>query len=231
MTDPQTQPDSHLDGTALALLDAGIALAEERGLRPAISKFTLSDIAKRAGVSAGSLYQRWPNTEDFLKSIAIYRIDKEDDQISRIGYLLPLVEQGLRGPSLIRAWSAAELEVLCVNNKWHAKLALWPLVEDPEVKEAVRHHYRRFEDLDTSPFRLTVAWQGGRLREGLKIEDLIVLRTAMREGLAFRKAFDPEAVRDDIRTDDLEESDTSWTLLGLAFEALNASFIEAIEDE
>ncbi|MFV1990424.1 MAG: TetR/AcrR family transcriptional regulator [Acidimicrobiales bacterium] len=221
----------HVDATTENLLAAGVDLILERGLRPALPRFALRDVAERAGVSPGSLYQRWPNTEAFLKALAIHLMEEQISSNRPDKYLLPLLEQGLRGNELVRAWARLDLKAITGSPKWHAKLALWPLLNDPEVAEAVRGHYRRADAADVGPFRLMIAWQGGRLRENLSEENITLLRTAMREGLAVRSIIDPDIVRDDIRTDDLTETDSDWSLLALSLAAISASFIEKATDD
>jgi len=219
-----------VDETTENLLAAGVALIEERGLRPALPRFALRDVAERAGVSPGSLYQRWPNTEEFLKALAIHLMDEQISSNRPDKYLLPLLEQGLRGNELVRAWARHDLEAITNSPKWHAKIALWPLLDDPEVAEAVRGHYRRADAADIGPFRLMTAWQQGTLRKNLSEENITMLRTAIREGLAMRSLIDPAVVRDDIRTDELSETDSDWSLLALSLAAISASFIEKADD-
>ncbi len=217
---------NEVDQTTENLLAAGAELIEERGLRPALPRFALRDVAERAGVSPGSLYQRWPNTEDFLKALAIHLMGSDLTGNRPEEYLVPLLEQGLRGNELLRAWSRHDQNLIKNSRRWNAKLALWPLLEDPEVAEAMRDHYERADAADNGPFRLVVAAQGGQLRAGMSERDVTLLRTAMREGIAMRSAMDPEMVRDNIRTDELTEDDSDWSLTSLSLAAINALFFE-----
>ncbi|MFV1991152.1 MAG: hypothetical protein ACC652_10470, partial [Acidimicrobiales bacterium] len=109
--------------------------------------------------------------------------------------------------------------------------SLVPLLDDPEVVEGVRDHYRRADAADIGPFRPMIAWQGGKLRKDLSEENITMLRTAIREGIAIRSLIDPEVVRDDIRSEELTEADSDWSLLSLCLAAISASFIEQATDD
>ncbi|WP_433623285.1 TetR/AcrR family transcriptional regulator [Nocardia sp. CA-120079] len=67
MTSPASAPDDALSATDLAILDAARACVEEFGVR----RTTLTEVARRAGVSRPTVYRRWPDTGSLVAELLV----------------------------------------------------------------------------------------------------------------------------------------------------------------
>ncbi|MGY4100018.1 TetR/AcrR family transcriptional regulator [Nocardia sp. R16R-3T] len=67
MTSTASAPDDALSATDLAILDAARACVEEFGVR----RTTLTEVARRAGVSRPTVYRRWPDTGSLVAELLV----------------------------------------------------------------------------------------------------------------------------------------------------------------
>ncbi len=67
MTSAASAPDDVLSATDLAILDAARACVEEFGVR----RTTLTEVARRAGVSRPTVYRRWPDTGSLVAELLV----------------------------------------------------------------------------------------------------------------------------------------------------------------
>ncbi|WP_433756609.1 TetR/AcrR family transcriptional regulator [Nocardia sp. CA-135398] len=67
MTSAASVPDDTLTATDLAILDAARACVEEFGVR----RTTLTEVARRAGVSRPTVYRRWPDTGSLVAELLV----------------------------------------------------------------------------------------------------------------------------------------------------------------
>ncbi|WP_433194195.1 TetR/AcrR family transcriptional regulator [Nocardia sp. CA-107356] len=63
----ESAPDDALAATDLAILDAARACVEEFGVR----RTTLTEVARRAGVSRPTVYRRWPDTGSLVAELLV----------------------------------------------------------------------------------------------------------------------------------------------------------------
>ncbi|MEV5834304.1 helix-turn-helix domain-containing protein [Nocardia sp. NPDC052112] len=67
MTSAASAPDDALSATDLAILDAARACVQEFGVR----RTTLTEVARRAGVSRPTVYRRWPDTGSLVAELLV----------------------------------------------------------------------------------------------------------------------------------------------------------------
>ncbi|MBF6164719.1 TetR/AcrR family transcriptional regulator [Streptomyces gardneri] len=67
MTAPDTSAENPLSATDLAILDAARACVQEFGVR----RTTLTEVARRAGVSRPTVYRRWPDTGALVAELLV----------------------------------------------------------------------------------------------------------------------------------------------------------------
>ncbi len=67
-----TAPDTELPAIDLAILAAGRACVEEFGVR----RTTLSEVARRAGVSRPTVYRRWPDTRALIAELLVRELQR-----------------------------------------------------------------------------------------------------------------------------------------------------------
>src|SRR5689334_22016057 len=109
--EPVTSPeDAYLDAARDAILAVGW------------SRTTLTDIARRAGVSRMTLYRRWPDTQTLLADLmtrewghvvgATAAGDNDTDALDRIAHGIVSTVQALRANELLRRIVDVDPEVL-----------------------------------------------------------------------------------------------------------------------
>ncbi|MEV5648467.1 TetR/AcrR family transcriptional regulator [Nocardia sp. NPDC052254] len=67
-----TAPDTELPAIDLAILAAGRDCVEEFGVR----RTTLSEVARRAGVSRPTVYRRWPDTRALIAELLVRELQR-----------------------------------------------------------------------------------------------------------------------------------------------------------
>ncbi|MFC4127516.1 TetR/AcrR family transcriptional regulator [Nocardia rhizosphaerae] len=67
MIELATQPDEQLSSTDVAILDATRACVVDFGVR----RTTLTEVARRAGVSRPTVYRRWPDTGSLIAELLV----------------------------------------------------------------------------------------------------------------------------------------------------------------
>jgi AcrR family transcriptional regulator len=109
--EPRRQDDAYLDAARAAILAVGW------------SRTTLTDIARRAGVSRMTLYRRWPDTQTMLADLmtrewagvvdsAAAQAAHVEDTRSRIAAVVVATVQALRADDLVRRIVDVDPEVL-----------------------------------------------------------------------------------------------------------------------
>ncbi|WP_280267901.1 TetR/AcrR family transcriptional regulator [Nocardia wallacei] len=96
-----TNDADELSGVDLAILDAGRACVEEFGVR----RTTLTEVARRAGVSRPTVYRRWPDTRSLIAQLLVREMR------GIVGQTIPtggsararLVEGVVAGAAMLRA--------------------------------------------------------------------------------------------------------------------------------
>ncbi|MFI7665912.1 TetR/AcrR family transcriptional regulator [Nocardia sp. NPDC049526] len=101
MTSAASAPDDPLSATDLAILDAARACVEEFGVR----RTTLTEVARRAGVSRPTVYRRWPDTGSLVAELLVreLRAIVADTMPAAGGARIRLVEGVVAGAATIRS--------------------------------------------------------------------------------------------------------------------------------
>jgi AcrR family transcriptional regulator len=158
------------------LLDAAIAVFGERGLDA-----PLEHIARRAGVSIGTLYAHFPAREAFFDAIFPARLAALD-QIATRALADPDPWHGFAG------FTEALFEMLAADRGLADAFARrFPV--SPEVAEACRRGFAHAEQI------IARAHDSGQLRPDFQVADLISLTWAISQVIRESAATAPEAWR------------------------------------
>jgi len=128
------------------ILDAALAVFAERGLAAA----RLEDIAKRAGVSKGTIYLYFANKEDLLRALAV---DCADD-LAKLADRIGPITADVHGFEELRAFLA---EFVATYRRYGPVIRAW--MED-QVADA------EIDRLGVKAFTAIAARLGERMREG-----------------------------------------------------------------
>jgi len=113
----------HARTTVTASDDGYLDAARDAILAVGWSRTTLTDIARRAGVSRMTLYRRWPDTQTMLADLmtrewgrvvseAVGPLGPDADPLSRITDAVVATVRGLRGDALLRRITDVDPDLL-----------------------------------------------------------------------------------------------------------------------
>lgn len=144
---PRRRGDS--DETAKRVVEAAAAEFVERGYDKAV----ISDIARRAGVTSGAVYPRWPHKSDLMAAAVDHLFEQllPDQRIKELGL------SELRPPEIIAAWGAALLTSDSVRD------VLVQVFGSARNNEAIQERLQSFLDQQADQFNGIVDWakEGG----------------------------------------------------------------------
>lgn len=144
---PSRRGDS--DETAKRVVEAAAAEFVEHGYDKAV----ISDIARRAGVTPGAVYPRWPHKSDLMAAAVdhIFEHLLPDQRIREMGL------SELRPPEIITAWGTRLLTADSVRD------VLVQVFGSARNNEVIRERLREFVDEEADQFNQIVDWakEGG----------------------------------------------------------------------
>lgn len=206
------------------LLEAGHRLL---GDGVPLTQLKLGELTEAAGVSNGAFYHFWPDGMlAYRRDLARYSLAPEQSP-----YLATMMEAvGAAGPEtvtlevLCREYGAFDSSEMDRDSAFNAQVSMWPLRRTVDgVVEALQDSYSRHTDDVYAPaYQQLIDRYGFRLRPPFDARRLAVSITALVEGMAFRRAVDPEAVA--LPAEYVEEG---WEIVGMLIYALLGSLLVA----
>lgn len=199
------------------LLDAGRELVHEQPAGWPLGHIRLTEVAQRAGVTAGALYHYWDTQED-------YRDDLLDDLLSpdrfpppaTVSELLSAIEEE-RAPieELVRLGADAEFRALEESPDLRVLMAMWA-ANDPAVNRRIAVQYGASGDRWAGLYEATCRYYGLEIRPPFTVEMVATILAALTDGLVVRASVDPDAVPRTL-PQVVESGETlPWGLLGCA---------------
>ena len=144
---PRRRGDS--DETARRVIEAAAIEFVERGYDGAV----ISDIARRAGVTPGAVYPRWPHKSDLMAAAVDHLLEQllPEQRIKEMGL------SELRPPEIMAAWGAALLTSDSVRD------VLVQVFGSARSNEAIQKRLQRYLDEQADQFGHIVEWakEGG----------------------------------------------------------------------
>ncbi|CAL8977535.1 MAG: hypothetical protein LCH87_08140 [Actinobacteria bacterium] len=182
------------EGTRDQLLRAGFDMLSSG---TALSSIKLLDLTKAAAVSNGSFYHAWPEgLGAYQRDLAIHAVD-----LAQVEYLKFIEESVIVADpgeialrDLVMTQCKQDAEGIDHDPSFIAQVSLWgEHKQHPGVLEALRNQYNRFaEKLYLPMYGRALEVYGLELREPFNMGTLATMMTALAEGLALRRAVDPE---------------------------------------
>jgi AcrR family transcriptional regulator len=154
------------------------------------------EVSHRLNVSVGKFYRRWTTRRAYVDALAAYILDHErhDEYLTRV--LGEFDERvGRREPieSLIPDLAKIDLEGTARSPAFAVQMHLWSVSRRfPRIQMLLRAMYRSIDDQWSRRYSMVVSLLGWRLRDSLTVAEGTLLLTALGEGMAIRRAVDPE---------------------------------------
>lgn len=222
-----------MGGTRAALLEAGVALLHERGVRSGVAHVSAADVTRRAGYATSTLYRYWATQDEFHRDLAAAALEFRDrhalaDTIRTVRELItaraPLAEV-LRVGGNDNVDRDRESEVV-----WYTSLALRASAgTDPEVRRAADARVTEGLGLHRDLYGALLELYGREMRPPYTLDHLTVTIGALADGFAMQAmstAAHPRLERDDC--DDAVGRD--WTLLSCVLEMVTEKMTRPLRD-
>ncbi|MGI9323847.1 MAG: TetR/AcrR family transcriptional regulator [Pseudomonadales bacterium] len=218
--------DLSAQATRQLLLDTGVEMVFKRPVTLATSSIRITEVVKRAGVTAGAAYHHWPNQ-------AAYRSDLLDEllKVERLGDIATLGEQ-LTDPSLGKATAGVVLRTLTrailISNLGNPSLrvlmGLW-VEDDPQTEAFIRDAFSASDEQWIAISQQFFASYGLEVVPPMTVELLVGLTSSFVFGFRIRFGLDAERFEQELNFDADHEAVAELKAFDLALLAWFATFV------
>jgi len=189
------------DGTATTptrsrILDAGFRMWVDEPPEVLFAGFTVSRVAKAAGVTRATFYSYWPSTDaylqDMLEHLRDHRPDGYDQAVASAAGKV-----GTAGADVVAQLLAAcdrEFAIIRADPALRVRLAFLSQMDDPRVAEQLRARYRSYEEIKVAGYSRVIEGWGREPRPPLDHEIMQSVFQMLGDGMAARNLIDPEAM-------------------------------------
>jgi AcrR family transcriptional regulator len=193
------------DGTATTptrrrILDAGFRMWVDEPPEVLFSGFTVSRVAKVAGVTRATFYSYWPSTDDYLQDLLGHLASHIPDGYGqRVSTAAGMV--GTAGADVVTQLLAActrEFDGLRADPALRVRLAFLSQADDPRVAEQLRNHYREIEMLKDTRYSMVMEGWGREPRPPLDAATMQAVFEMLGDALAARNLIDPEGMPEEV---------------------------------
>lgn len=225
-------PMSSPEATRNVLLDTGVMLLHDLGVRAGVTHVKLAEVARRAGYTTGAAYRCWPRQADFHRDLALAAIDWRDRSsvADTINSIRQLVDSGAPVLEVLRVGAQANIHRFPDETDFFTTLALRASAMQDE--EMLMAGFRRVEEglaAHTDLYEALLKVFHRRMRTPFTVAQMAKVVAAMAEGFAIQDgtgARHPHLDRDDLG----EGVGRDWTLFGTALQFLVEAFTESDGD-
>lgn len=167
-----------------------------------------SDVVRRANLSTGAFYKRWPDREAFVDDLLDFSLATERSRSLEKTLSVARREEE-RGSSLrdtIEAISRADLENVVDDPAFMVQMYLWSSCRSkPEIRARLQNLYGELTLARLDLYCSVLRQFDLEVREPFRMEDVDAVLTAVVEGLAIQRVIGR----------DLPDDIVTWTLLAL----------------
>ena len=189
------------------LLDAGAAILLEDE-EPVDVALKASRVTRRANLTSGAFFHYWQTQQDYVKEVLDHTLEGERSRFHTFDAVAEVLQRLLqRGDSPltddVRKEAVLEagqrsLEALTESPVFAAQMALWSRhLHDKDIGNRLKKHYRELDEQAEQLYGKLLEDWGVEPREPYTIERIAAILTALANGLAIRRAIDPEALPDE----------------------------------
>lgn len=150
-----------------------------------------TDVVRRARLSTGAFYNRWPDRESFIEGLLDFALSSERAKI--IGETVnTAIAEARRGGTLrrlIEATTQADLDAILGDPAFAVQMYLWSSCRArDEVRSRLRNLYDEFSSYWQQVYRLALDEYGLILREPFTIQYVDAIFSALAQGLVIQHA-------------------------------------------
>lgn len=198
MTDhPDRKRQQRGEASRTALLEAGMEILREETPRTLSSVLGPRAVARRALRSTGSFFYHWPSAEAYVDDLVAH--------IFRSGLLPESVDEVTKGLAALArdpSDSVTAIEAICRADFLHlaqdpnlgVEMLLRAQLHDEQIADGLRAFYRATDEISRKSYEAVAAAWDREPRPPLDYPGIVVILTAVLEGLALRHLVDPEHV-------------------------------------
>jgi AcrR family transcriptional regulator len=220
------------ESTRTRLLDTGVKVLHEQGVRAGVSHIKLAEVASQAGYTTGAAYKHWLCQADFHRDLALAALQWRDrsavaDTINSIRHLVdseaPLLE-------VLRVGAEANIHRLPEETEFFTTLALRACaVHDEWLRTASFERVEAGLAAHADLYSALLKVFRRRMRSPFTLGHMVKVIAAMAEGFAIQDGFG--ARHQHIDRDELGDGvGRDWTLFGTALQFLVEAFTEPDAD-
>ena len=202
------------------LLDEGRALVYEQPAPWPLEHVRLTEVAQRAGVTAGALYHYWDTQEDYRDDLLddLFSPDRFAPSATVPEMAAAISEDPQPIEEFVRHGAEVEFEALRSSPDLRVLMAMWA-ADDAEINPRIAAQFRAVGDHWAGIYEAVFRSCGLEIRPPFTYPMMAALFTAVGDGLAVRSSVDPESVPVDL-IQPTEDGPVPWGLLGCALLAL-----------
>lgn len=197
LTSPAGRPAAEGPSTRERLIQAGFRMWIEETPAVLFSGFSVSRVAKAAGVTRATFYAYWPTAEDYLADLAGELVDGAH----QLGYeRLVTSTAGSVGMSrggavgLMLESCAREFDRLVNDPALRVRLGFLSKMDDPDVAAALREGYRSAEAVKVEAYEKIGEQWGREPRPPFDDATAHAVYAMVGEAMAARHVIDPEGM-------------------------------------
>jgi AcrR family transcriptional regulator len=225
----KTPRDRAREATRRDLLEAGARVLDGQPVGTVFDQLKPSEVAREAGRTIGAFYHHW-DTQDDYKHDLIEHVVASD----RLPIMAPAapetleaeIEGGLSLEDAVLRHAAENFAAVDRSPYLRLQMALWSKHEDPTITEQLKKVYEQTDQALTPLCGTMLSEHGLRPRPPFTLEHIVVVLTALLEGLALRHAVQPEVVPSEPPE---PGSDTGWNLFATTVLALVPTVTTPVE--
>jgi len=177
------------------LLDAAFDVWLDEPPAVLFSGFSVSRVAKAAGVTRATFYSYWPTSEDYLRDLLVHLATREDDLALQHANTTTAGTLAVARSGAVDIMAAAceqEFQRLIDDPALRLRLGFLSKMDDPEVAEQLRAAYRKDEARKSQSYGVLADGWGREPRPPFTNESLHALFQSVSDAMAARHVVDPE---------------------------------------
>lgn len=219
-----------LDDTRALLLDTGVNMLQDNGVKIAVGTLSIIDVCRQAGLkTAGSAYKIWPRQDDFRIEVlrhALHASTDGDQIIEAITQDVTKSGEPWDLKEVIRVSGETNVTYNANSPQYRLYVALWCAAgQDPVLAEQIREGdgavLKRFAEM----YELVIELSGREWVPPYNADHLALVLSALVEGMVLRLRYDQDRVPTDLmRPTAADGSDEPWHLFACAVEAIVEGF-------
>lgn len=190
--------DTPMTDTQRRILDATFDVWASDPPATLFGGLSVARIAKAAGVTRSTFYAYWPTSEAYLHDVLRHLATRSS--LAPPGRAVESLDTSApRSPEMVDRFMHAAtvlLDAAAEDQAFLLRQALLGKADEPEIATLLRDLYRAVEAPAVESFARNLHEWGREPRPPLHLPEIVAVITAMLDGLAIRRIFDPEMVPD-----------------------------------